>query len=34
MSHPIDPDISKSMTLPSRYYTDEESLLSIVSGFD
>ena len=34
MSHPIDPDISKSMTLPSRYYTDEESHLSIVSGFD
>ena len=33
MSHPIDPDISKSSTLPSRYYTEEESHRRIVSGF-
>ena len=34
MKHPIDPDISKSRTLPSRYYTEEESHNSIISGFE
>jgi choline monooxygenase len=33
MSQPIDPDISKSMTLPSRFYTENESFREIVSSF-